>query len=191
MRNIKEPPSNLGISVVKEADLTEKQLQDRKRLQALCFPDVDPKEIKEDFYNPTIANVLAYINGQLVGWAGIHQADIEFEGKRIKLGGFGICTHPDWQRKGIASKVSQKAMGFIKDQGCDIAFLSVDLSNKTSVKLHQKTGFVSLPRKFSWTNVHGEVKKDNGGMIAPLNSQELFEYVLNGKDVLYVGKGYW
>lgn len=66
-----------------------------------------------------------------------------------------------------------------------------DPLNKVSVKLHQKNGFVMLPRKFSWTNSKGELKTDFGGMIAPINSEKLFEYVLHGSEIFYVGNGYW
>lgn len=179
----------MNIVVVEE--LSDEQEQAVSSLQKLAFVGVSNKEAKEDFYHPKSAQVLAYIGKDLVGWAGVHETEQDFEGKRIKLGGYGICTHPDWQKRGIAGKVSKAAMDFLKDNGCEVAFLSVEPSNLASIKLHKKNGFVMLPRDFSWTNSKGEVKQSDGGMIAPVNSQELFEHILNGKEVLYVGNGYW
>ncbi len=171
--------------------LSDEQEQAVANLQKLTFTGVSEEEAEEDFYHPKSAQLLAYIGKELVGWSGVHETEQDFEGKKIKIGGYGICTHPNWQRKGIANKVSQKAMSFIRDNGCDVAFLSIDPSNTAPVKLHQKNGFVMLPRNFSWTNSKGETRQGKGGMIAPVNSQELFQHILNGREVLYVGNGYW
>ncbi len=171
--------------------LSDEQEQAVTSLQKLAFTSVSEEETEEDFYHPKSAQVLAYIGRELVGWSGIHETEQNFEGKKIRLGGYGICTHPKWQKRGVAGKVSQAAMDFLKDKGCEVAFLSVDSSNMVSIRLHQKNGFVMLSRDFSWTNSKGEVKQSDGGMIAPVNSQELFEHILSGKEVLYVGNGYW
>ena len=173
------------------AILTIEQEQDVSDLQKLAFSNVSDNEVEEDFFHPESAHLLAYQGDQLIGWAGIHKTEQFFEDKKIRIGGYGICTHPDWQRKGIASRISLEAMKFLKKEGCDIAFLSVDPTNIASVKLHQKNGFVMLPRNYSWRNSRGELKQDSGGMISPVNSHELLEYILNGTDVLFVGNGYW
>ena len=55
-----------------------------------------------------MVSLLVYSGEEFVGWVGIHQRKIEFERKMIKIGGFGICVYPDWRRKGIAGKISQK-----------------------------------------------------------------------------------
>lgn len=171
---------------------TPKQEQEINALGKITFVDVDEVEAKEDFYHPMVVQVLAYAGDKLVGWAGVHQTEQEYLGKRIKLGGYGICTHPDWQRKGIASRVAQKAMVYLKEHGTEVGFLSVDPGNVGSVKLHQKFGFKLLSQKFSWTNSLGELKKDSGGMVAPINSDELFSYIMDNNDeALYTGNGYW
>jgi len=114
-----------------------------------------------------------------------------FESREIKIGSYGICTHPNWQRRRVASRVSAEAMKKIIEIGCAVAFLSVDVSNTASVNLHSKNGFVILSREFSWTNSKGETRKDIGWMLVLVNSQELYELILNSLDILYVGKGYW
>lgn len=179
------------IDIVVAKTLLDEQKQIVSTLQKLAFTGVNEQEVQEDFYHPKSAHVLAYIGEELVGWAGIHETEQVFEGKNVKLGGYGICTHPKWQRKGIASKVSCTALDFLKNRGCEVGFLSIDLENTASIKLHQKNGFVMLPRKFSWINSKGELKQDNGGMIAPINSHKLFEQILKGKEVLFIGGGYW
>ena len=171
--------------------LTPEQDKEVSSLQQLAFTDVEDDEADEDFYHSESAQVLAYTADKLVGWAGVHQTEQEYMGKTIRIGGYGICTNPDWQRRGIASKVAKKAMEFLKESGCEVGFLSVNPDDEGSVKLHQKYGFVMLPQMFSWTNSSGELKKDTGGMIASIGSSELFKYILEGNDPLYVGHGYW
>ncbi len=114
-----------------------------------------------------------------------------YEGTMVKFGGYGICTHPDRRRRGIATKVARMAMNYLRRNKCDVGFLSVDQNNKKSLRLHAKFGFEMLPKPFSWTNSRGELKQDTGAMVAPINSPELYEHVLAGSEVLYVGKGYW
>lgn len=189
MNENKEKTEKIDVKLLEK--LEAEQEKEVKALQNITFTDVDDDEAEEDFYHPRSAQVLAYAGDELVGWAGIHETEQEFQSRKIKLGGYGICTHPEWQGKGIASRVSKRAIEFLKERGNEVGFLSIDPSNEASVRLHQKNGFVMLPRKFSWTNSKGEVKQDDGGMIAPINSEELFEYILNGSDILYVGKGYW
>ncbi|MFH1602080.1 MAG: GNAT family N-acetyltransferase [Candidatus Shapirobacteria bacterium] len=181
----------LKIIIIDAPSLTKKQIKDKKGLQALCFGSLDPQEIEEDFCHPETAHVLAYLNKQLSGWAGIHLENTIYNNKKIKLGGFGICTHPKHRQKGIASKVSQKAMGYLKQQKCDLAFLSIDPSKKGPKELHQKTGFVSLPNNFSWISRSGKRKLGKEGMIAPLSSPKIFKQILNGKEILHIAKGYW
>src|SRR4030043_1350171 len=117
----------LTIEVIEKLD--RKQQKAVKDLQKLSFTNIDDKEAEEDFYHSESAHVLAYIGKKLIGWAGIHETEQVFKSKKIKFGGYGICTHPNWHRKGIAKKVSQTALNFLKGKGCDVGFLSVDLSN--------------------------------------------------------------
>ncbi|EKE06239.1 MAG: hypothetical protein ACD_19C00032G0001 [uncultured bacterium] len=160
-------------------------------LQKLCFVDVDDEEAEDDFYHLPTTQVLAYVGKTLVGWAGVHVTEQVYKGQQIKLGGYGICTHPDFRRMGIASKVAGEAMKYLKDEGCDVGFLSVNPKDEKSIKLHQKYGFKMLSQHFSWTNSKGEIKEDSGGMLSPINSTDLFNFVLNSSDPLYVGNGYW
>lgn len=186
---IRENNNDIKISVVKR--LNNEEQTSVEYLQKLAFKNIDAKEVKEDFYHPKSAHILAYMGDELIGWAGIHETEQVYEGKNVKLGGYGICTHPNWRGRGIATKVSKAALFYLKRKGCDVGFLSVDLTNTASIKLHQKNGFVMFPRYFSWINSKGEIKKDKGIMITPINSQKLFEHIQNGKDILFIGNGYW
>ncbi|HAI22197.1 TPA: hypothetical protein DCP77_02160 [Candidatus Collierbacteria bacterium] len=179
------------VGIILVATPTQKEADEISKLQKQCFVDVDGEEANEDFYHKPAIQVLAYTDDSLVGWAGVHIAEQNYKGRQIKLGGYGICTRPDFRHMGIATKVAGEAMKYLKEKGCDIGFLSVNPNDEKSIKLHQKYGFVMLPQHFSWKNNKDRIKEDTGGMVASIESNELFNYVLNGQETLYVGNGYW
>ena len=179
------------IRIQLETNLSTTQSIQVSSLQQLAFDNLSVAEAEEDFYHPESAHVLAYSGDTLLAWAGVHIESQTYLGRRIKIGGYGICTHPDWQGKGIASKVASQAMVYLKDHGCDIGFLSVDPTNQASLKLHSKFGFIPFTQPFSWTNNQGILKQDTGAMIAPINSLKIFEFVHSQSEPLYIGHGYW
>ncbi len=179
------------ISINFVESLFSSQSQALKELQQICFSEVTDEEAENDFYHPPVRQLLAYMGQELIGWAGIHITRQKYQNTEIKIGGYGICVHPNWQNQGIASKMVRQIIDYLKQENCEIGFLSADPTNKAADKLHRKFSFVPLSQNFSWTNSQGELKTDNDGMIAPLNSPQLFERVLEGKEPLYVGNGYW
>jgi len=177
------------ISTVKKPN--KNQARRISSLQKVCFVNVDKGEVQDDFYHPQALQVLAYVDDLLVGWAGVHITTQLYCNQKIKIGGYGICTDPYWQQKGIASKIVTEIMKYLSIKKCDIGFLSVNLKDGSSLALHKKYGFVMMDQKFSWTDSKGKVKYDTGGMITQINSKEIFNLVLNGNEPLFVGEGYW
>ncbi len=183
--------NGLIIMNIEEDMLTPLQKQNIAHLTKSCFSHIPKGEIEEDFYSPKIARVLAYQNDSLVGYAGIHLSLGNFQGRDIHIGGFGgVCTRRDKRRKGIASLVCKQAVAYLMHKQCDVLFISVDTTHK-SYELYEKLGFVHLLQEFSWTNTKNQVKKDTGGMIAPLKDTKLFHLIQKNNDILHIGKGYW
>ena len=183
---------SVDIIVVEENELTDEQRQEMLQLQMWCFSDVTAKEVEEDFCRPPIASVLAYSQNVLVACAEVFKREVEYEGQPITVGGFGPCTREDSRGQGIGTKVCETAMDYLKEQGGDIAFLSVDTGTET-YRFYERLGFKMLARPFIYANIRGELKESNGGMIAPLCSKELFEHVLQGdaQFALTPEPGYW
>ena len=139
---------------------TTLQAKEISRLQKISFADVSEEEAENDFFHHEIVQVLAYFNDQLVGWAGVHITEQEYEYQNIKIGGYGICTHPDYQRKGVASMIVAEVIQYLHNNDCDIGFLSVNPNDQGSIMLHQKFGFVKLSKDFSWTDSKGKLKHE-------------------------------
>ncbi len=171
--------------------LSEEQRAKLRELQMLCFPKLTEQTYKEDYHHPAALHIICLHEEQLIAWAAIHYSDIEFEGRALRLGGYGICTHPEWRHQGLARRLSALALEHLKDAKVDVAFHAVDMGEPSSIRFHEKKGFVIFRRPFSWTDIHGERKEKHGSMLMPMNSREDFEAILVGKDVLHVGQGYW
>lgn len=185
--------TRVELVVVEEREATPEQKDRMLRLQMACFSDhVTAQEVEEDFCRPPVARVLAFREGELVACAEVFRREVEYEGQAVTLGGFGPCTRADLRGLGIGTLVCRAAMDYLGAQGCDVAFLSVDTERRTH-PLYERLGFVMLTRAFVYANVHGELKQSDGGMVAPLCSQELYERVLRGKTPLALTPepGYW
>ncbi|MFS8131303.1 MAG: GNAT family N-acetyltransferase [Candidatus Dojkabacteria bacterium] len=115
---------------------------------------------------------------------------INYEGKEIILGGLGgVCTHKEHRKKGIGTQMLKEAMIQLKKEGCDIAFLNTDLDELSD--FYGKVGFVPLNRDYKATGKSGKEYTDKGGMIAPLNSVELFNLVKETASVFDIEGNDW
>jgi len=59
------------------------------------------------------------------------------------LGIFGMLTHPDMRRRGIATAVLRALAGWGQVQGAERAYLQVMENNKTALTLYTRAGFTS------------------------------------------------
>ena len=162
-------------------------------LQIACFPAVTEQEIEEDFSRPCAAHVLAYdAAGAMAGCVELFMRDIVYQGVPVKLGGFSPCVRQDARRQGLGRQLSLTAMSWLAGQGCGLAFLSVDVST-TTPRFYESLGFVLLGMPFLYANSRGEIKEEEGGMIAPLGSSPAFALVSKGVEPLALlpEPGYW
>lgn len=75
-------------------------------------------------------------NGRLVAMAGQRYAFTGF--REISA----VCTHPDWQRRGLARMLMSRLVRAIQDEG-RMPFLHVLAENHRACALYERTGFVT------------------------------------------------
>ncbi len=122
--------------------------------------------------------VIAYEGDKIVGVLNLLKRKILFQGKPILVGGFGgVCTHSDYRKQGVATKMLKAGSETLKEQKCDIAFLCTDIKNIG--KVYANVGFKPLNRKYRATGLSGKIYESYDGMVAPVNSPDIFEQVLN------------
>ncbi len=185
--------SSASLILVPESELSAQQKQGLIELERQCFGDVSLKECEECFYAEVHARVLAYSKGRLVGCLILHKRKIEFDGREITMGGaVGACVSSDIRGRGISQKLIKKGLAVLKEQGCDVACLNADLDNRREAfELYKKLGFKLMERRISFEDIHGNLRYDTGTMFIPLNSEELFNHIMNSKSTFHYGKGYW
>jgi GNAT superfamily N-acetyltransferase len=187
------------ITVRDERELTPAQKDEFLQLAIRCFPDVTAEEAEEDFCCEPVARVLAYSQGELVAGASVYRRRVEYEGQAIVVGGFGPFVREDLRNWGIGTRVCEAAMDYLRAHGCDVAFLTIGSEEESGWQYHARLrfygrlGFALLDKAVLYANVRGDLLESEGGLIAPLRSQTLFERVLHGESPFSLAPepGYW
>ena len=147
-------------------------------------------EEEEKFYSQPKAWLLAFENDQVIGTAALHQRKIQFNNQDIFLGGIGrVCTRKDRRRQGTANQMLKQAVKTLRTWGCDMAFICANV--KESGDLYTKVGFIPLDKPYTYSGRSGKLYEESNGMIAPINSFEIFEEVLHSAGKLHLGPGNW
>jgi ribosomal protein S18 acetylase RimI-like enzyme len=92
---------------------------------------------------------------------------------------------------GVATALLKRAMEELNAQKCDVAYLCTDIHNPAMVKLYTGVGFVPLNKSYIYVGRSGKRYTETDGMIAPLQSNEKFDLILNGKEILDLDTGNW
>ncbi len=147
-------------------------------------------EEEEKFHSRPKAWLLVFENDHIIGTTALHQRKIQFANKDVVLGGIGrVCTRKDRRRQGIANQMLKEAVKTLKEWDCDMAFLCANV--KESGALYAQVGFVPLNKPYTYSGRSGKLYEERNGMIAPLNSFEIFEEVLHSTQKLHLGPGNW
>lgn len=145
---------------------------------------------REKFFSRPKARILAFEGDQIIGRIMLHERTIKFRDKDIAMGGIGgVCTHRNKRNQGIATQMLERAMKILKEWDCDIAYLCAEIDKTGS--LYGRVGFVPLNKPYTFYGRSGSLYEHKNGMIAPLNSREIFDDVLHTKEKLHLGKGNW
>lgn len=180
-----------NIELVKAGELSSEQELGLLSLNQECFGDVPVKEIEENFYAEPFAYLFAFDKNQMISRVALFKRHIEFDGKSVVLGGIGgVCVTKDHRHHGVASSMLKRALVVLKSEGCDVACLNVDLEKKI-YGVYEKLGFKMMEREISFENSKGETVGELGTMFIPLNSPELFDYIMSSSKTFHYGKGYW
>jgi predicted acetyltransferase len=161
-------------------------------LQTRCFEwgKDDLKRHNEKYGTKPIGYILAYENKKMVGALNLLLREITYKDKKILLGGIGgVAVIHEHRGKGIASKLLDIGLEELKEQGCDIAFLSTNINEHPT--LYTRSGFRAINRTHKVTGKSGEEYVGYGGMIAPLKSEDIYEEILNNSEIFDIQGQDW
>lgn len=138
----------------------------------------------------TVGYVLAFAGERLVGAVQLSQRAIDFQGQTVQLGGLGgVATDAVWRGRGVASATTAAAMARLRERGCDVAYLCTNIAKRGH--LYRQIGFVPLGRAHTYLGASGKRYTDDDGMIAPVNSPDLFAAILADEAPFDIGRGNW
>ena len=152
-------------------------------------PEYLAKE-KDKYFSVPEAWLLVFEGAQIIGSIKLHKRNVKFNKKNIILGGLGgVCIRKDKRRLGIASMMIEEGMKTLREWGCDIAYLCANLEESGS--LYPQAGFVSMKKPYTYYGQSGKLYEETNGMIAPVESLDLFKEILSSEQKLHLGKGNW
>jgi ribosomal protein S18 acetylase RimI-like enzyme len=163
-----------------------------KELREECFSGVSRKEVAEFFIATGFGWVFAYEGDSIVGQIELFSRKVEFEGRKILLGGLGgTCVIVCARNRGLGSRLVRKGIEILTQNNCDIACLNANIKGYPSGGLYRRLGFRLMNRRISFTDVHGKMRYDTGEMFVPICSEEVYESVMNSHTIFHMGRGYW
>lgn len=85
------------------------------------------------------------LNGRIVG--NVSLLESKTAGRYLIA---NVAVHPDFRRKGIARKMMQAVLGYIKKRAGHQVVLQVETDNHNAITLYQKLGFIPVGKLRDW-----------------------------------------
>lgn len=188
------------LTIGKYCELSSTLKVQYEKLKSECFGWINkltPGQLKE--HNDKFCSrkdkflyLFAILDGTVIGQLVLLKRDIIYKGNKLLLGGIGgVGVTEEKRRMGVATKLLKEALGELKKVKCDIAYLCYDTKNPNLIKLYGQMGFVPLGKPHTYLGESGKRYFDSDGMIAPVNSLDLFHMILADKEPFDIGRGNW
>lgn len=149
---------NVAVRVVDVNALSNDDDARLVELVARTFPG-EPS-LKGRWYHDTRPSivVLAEHDGELVAVRNITLRDVVVGDRTVRLAGFGIGVAPAWQRRGIGTLLTTRALDVVRERGCDLAMAFLFSANAEA--LLRAHGFAPLRAHVSYTDRKSNTRVD-------------------------------
>ena len=130
------PPITITI-----APMSEETVEAVAELEKACFTAPwSLKGLREELVNPMAFFIVALIEGQVAGYAGLHHVLDE---------GFiaNVAVGEAYRRRGVASALLEAFIAYARDHGLVLLTLEVRVGNTAAQALYQQYGFVEDGRR--------------------------------------------
>jgi GNAT superfamily N-acetyltransferase len=134
--------THLKIEFIPETEINARLNEQIDALDHLAF-------VGENHDDPEFANIqwsshhwmaLGWLDGELVSQACLLKREVSAGAERVWVAGVGgVATHPQWQRKGLASQLMRAATTFMRDE-IRVPFGLLICADETR-PLYEKTGW--------------------------------------------------
>lgn len=124
--------------------MSEDDLADVLAIETIsCVRPWTRKAFYEELYNPHSFLFIGSLERRTTAYICISQ--VTDEGHILK-----ISVHPNYRRFGIATKLLEHALSFLRSNGCRQVFLEVRVSNRPAIEMYWKFGFDEVRRRVSY-----------------------------------------
>lgn len=138
-----------GAVQVAETQVEELKKEDIKEcyeLCKLCFNEAYGleevtslfDELKED---KKYRFIVAKLEGKIVGYVSIVMAYNLFDGKRPFMELWWVCTHPEYRRKKIMTKLFEEIDRIAKENNCELIYFTTGMENTGAQAFYEKMGY--------------------------------------------------
>jgi len=89
----------------------------------------------------TYRYLVAKVNGKIVGYTSCIIGYNLFDGKHPFMTLWYVCTHPDYRRKGVATKLFECIEEIAKDNNCELIYFTSEMYRKGAHTFYEKMGY--------------------------------------------------
>jgi|GEM_PF-1162852 len=188
----------MEIKYVLKNEITISQQNMLKIIKQTCFgidieTIINDKEKGHPFGAVELGVFLLFDEDIIVGCVYVYKRLTEYDGQEYYIGGLGgLAVMPEYQGKGYARQLSEKALKMCYDIGVDVACLFMNKEESIS-QFYEKLGYVFLDREcYYFDSLCNESFFDNV-MILGLNNKDMAEKILATNHKFHYGieEGCW
>lgn len=132
---------------IKIEDLKYEDIEECYEMNMEIFnEDRDLEEIKELYKKysgnkETYRYLVAKIDGKIVGYTSCIIGYNLFDAKHPFMTLWWVCTHPDYRRMGVATKLFEHIEKIAKENNCELIYFTSEMYRKDAHAFYEKMGY--------------------------------------------------
>ena len=129
-------------------DLKYEDIAECYELCKECFNEEYGLEEVQDLYKEisTQSNyrfLVAKVNNKMVGYTSVIMAYNLFDGKRPFMTLWWVCTHPNYRRQGVATKLFNRIEEIAIENNCELIYFTSEVERTGAHKFYESMGYKS------------------------------------------------
>lgn len=184
---------NIKIQLVKDLkNLPPSVRESYHTLTMQAFPPSEHSYNSHISLAHSLCRYVAITNNTIISVVSVFGTFEWFEDRMISVGGIGgVVTHPQYQRKGLATQLLQLALQFLKDLEVDLVFLYGPKKESWTGVWYQKHGFTHMDKDFQYADKDGIFHKSNNGYVLDNGHRGIYNMIINSPTLLSLSHGKW
>lgn len=129
-------------------DLKYEDIAECYELCKECFNEEYGLEEVQDLYKEVNQQsnyrfLVAKVNNKIVGYTSAIMAYNLFDGKRPFMTLWWVCTHPNYRRQGVATKLFNRIEEIAIENNCEVIYFTSEVERTGAHKFYENMGYKS------------------------------------------------